>query len=551
MDNMITIYFTDNTSKEYPKGVTCLDIIKDRKLTDDIIICKINNRLVELNEKINKLAKIEFLDISCTEANNVYARGVQYIYLLAVKELFGKHTKVKIEHSIDKGIYTEIEGNIINEMLVKKIEEKMIDISSKNIPFKRVVVNRQDAIDYYKGINANDKVDSLKYVIQTNIDLYQLDYMYEYFYGEMPLSTGYIKNFELTFIAPNGIVLRVPVNSNKEIPDYVHHQKLFDVFHDYTNWGSIIKINNAADLNDKIAAGNSGELIRMTESVQNDKLYKIADSIFNSKEKIKIILIAGPTSSGKTTTAHKLSMYLKSMGLNPTPLSLDDYYVERENTPKDSDGNYDYETVDAIDIRLLNDNISKLLNKEEVYMPTFNFMTGKKEYKNKGLILEDNDILVIEGLHALNDKTTSSIDRSNKFKIYISPLTGLNIDNHNRIPTTFVRKLRRIVRDYKFRGYGAEETLSLWDNIKKGEEKYVFPFQDDVDIIFNTSLIYEIGVLKVYVEPLLFSIPEDSIYHDQAKKLLKFLKNFLPIPSEEVPSDSLLKEFIGGSCFKD
>jgi uridine kinase len=551
MNNMITIYFSDNTSKEYPKGITCLDIIKDKNMPNDIIACKINNTLVSLNEKITKLSKIEFLDLNCLEANNVYSRGLQYIYVLAVKEVLGRNTNVNLEHSIDKGIYTKIEEHIINELILNKIKEKMLEIINRDIPFKKVIVSRKDAIDYYNNIKANDKIKSLKYVVQHNIDLYQLDYLYDYFYGEMPISTGVVKRFELSFIAPNGIVLRGPINASYDIPEYVHHQKLFDVFQEHADWGNIIKINNAADLNDQVSNGKAGELIRMSESVQNDKLYKIANQIFDNKKNIKIILIAGPTSSGKTTTAHKLALYLKSMGLNPNSISLDDYYLNKEEMIKDEQGNIDFETIDALDIRLFNEHMNKLLNKEEVSMPTFNFLTGKKEYKNKILKLKDNDIIIIEGLHALNEKMTSSIKKEYKFKIYISPLTSLNIDSHNRIPTTFVRKLRRMIRDYKYRGASAEETLGFWDSIRRGEEKYIFPFQDDADVIFNTSLIYEIGVLRVYAEPLLFSISDDSIYSDQATKIINFLKNFLPIPADEIPIDSLLREFVGGSCFKD
>jgi uridine kinase len=355
------------------------------------------------------------------------------------------------------------------------------------------------------------------------VTLYKLDNIYDYFFGEMPPSTGSLKKFALTYVEPRGIVLRFPTIYDSDIiPEYIQHQKLFDVFREYSDWGKIVGINSAVDLNEKVMDGSAPDLIRIAEVNQNNKLYNIVEEIYSKRDSVKLVLIAGPSSSGKTTMSHKLSLYLKSKGLNPTPIGLDNYYMNRIETPKDSDGNYDYESIDAIDIKLFNDHLTKLLNGEEIIMPEYNFITGEKEFKNKKFKLNKNDILIIEGLHGLNEKLTLSVPRQNKYKIYISPLTVLNIDNHNRISTSLIRKLRRTVRDYKFRGYSAEDTMRMWNKVRQGEEKYVFPFQDEADVVFNTALIYELGVLKIYLQPLLFAIKEDLYTMMKLDRLLNF-----------------------------
>jgi len=552
VDNIIKVRLKDGSVKEIARNTRCLDLAREyqHEFKYDIIAAKIDNALVELNTKINNPCTIEFLDLSDTDGNEVYVRGLKYLFIKAVKDILGYTTRILIEHSIDKGIYCEVFDNL-KEDVVKDIENKMRELVVKNIPFERMTVNRKEAIEYFKKSGRPDKVGNLNFMTQTNVTLYKFDYIYDYFLGEMPLSTGYVKNFELTYIGSNGIVLRFPtIYSLDEIPLYVHHQKLFDVFREYDEWGRIIGINNVVDLNNKIIGNCSSEIIRISEINQNNKLYNIAENIYNNKGSIKVVLIAGPSSSGKTTTAHKLSLYLKSKGLNPTPIGLDDYYVNRIDTPKDEAGEYDYESIEAIDVKLFNEHLTSLLNGEDVLLPKFNFVTGEREFTNKRLSLKKNDILIIEGLHGLNEKLTLSIPRQNKYKIYISPLTVLNIDNHNRISTTLVRKLRRMVRDYKYRGNDALTTMEQWKKVRTGEEKYVFPYQDEADVIFNTALIYELSILKIYAEPLLFSINENSIYYDEARKLIKFLDNFLPILPDNVPKDSIIREFIGESCFE-
>jgi uridine kinase len=552
VSNTITVQFQDDSSKEVQYSTTCLELAKEKQneFKHDIIAAKINNALVELNEKISKPCTIEFFDLSSAEGNAVYVRGLQYLFIKAVKDIIGYDTEVKIEHSIDKGIYCEISADINND-IVSKITARMEQLVQNDIPFEKLTVNRREAIEYFKKANRLDKAGTLNFAIHTNVTLYKLDNIYDYFFGEMPPSTGSLKKFALTYVEPRGIVLRFPTIYDSDIiPEYIQHQKLFDVFREYSDWGKIVGINSAVDLNEKVMDGSAPDLIRIAEVNQNNKLYNIVEEIYSKRDSVKLVLIAGPSSSGKTTMSHKLSLYLKSKGLNPTPIGLDNYYMNRIETPKDSDGNYDYESIDAIDIKLFNDHLTKLLNGEEIIMPEYNFITGEKEFKNKKFKLNKNDILIIEGLHGLNEKLTLSVPRQNKYKIYISPLTVLNIDNHNRISTSLIRKLRRTVRDYKFRGYSAEDTMRMWNKVRQGEEKYVFPFQDEADVVFNTALIYELGVLKIYLQPLLFAIKEDSIYYDEARQIIKFLDNFLAIPPDAIPNDSLIREFIGGSCFK-
>ncbi|MFA5602751.1 MAG: nucleoside kinase [Bacilli bacterium] len=554
MNSNIKITFDNNTSNMFETGTSIIDICNDKKrlFKHDIIVAKINNNLIELTTRIEKDCHITFYDLSHPYGNRIYERGLKFLLIKAFKDIVGKKYDIKIEHSIDKGIYCETDINLSGE-IVRKIEKRMHELVGQKIPFKKTEVDRQDAIDYFKNNNQLDKVDVLKYNVNSVITLYKLDYLYDYFFGIMPPDTSYLKFFRLTYVEPKGLVLGYPTIFRPNIiAPYVHHKKMFKVFREYSNWGEIINLVNASDLNRIISNGKIKNLIQISELLHTKRLTKISEEIYKDKEKIKIILIAGPSASGKTTTSKKLSIHLKSMGLNPKTISTDDYFLEREETPKDIHGEYDYETIDAIDIELFNDHLTKLLNKKEIINPTYNFITGKKEYvDNKTMKLDDKDILIIEGIHGLNERLTEKIPRDKKYKIYISPLTQLSIDNHNRIHTTDTRLLRRIIRDYKFRNYTAEDTIKSWANVRKGEEKYIFPYQDEADVVLNSALIYEIGVLKTFAEPLLFSIDENKEEYIEAKRLINFLRNFLPISPEDIPKDSILREFIGGSIFDE
>ena len=426
----------------------------------------------------------------------------------------------------------------------------MQKIVKQDYNFVKMSVSRKDAMSFFKRKKQLDKVEVFKYISNTYINLYRLDEYYDYFFSEMPYSTSVLDEFKLIYIKDNGFVLSYPsIYHPKDTEDYSHHKLLFDAFLDYTNMGKTVGISNVADLNKIISIGEYNDVIQLAEANYNSQLAKVADMIYNKMGKVKIVLLAGPSSSGKTTTARKLSVYLKARGFKTHSISTDDYFVNRVDTPKKPNGEYDFESIKAVDIDLFNKHLLKLLDGDKVELPEFNFVVGKREYNGKTLQLGDSDIVIIEGLHALNPDLTLAIDDVNKFKIYISPLTQLNIDNHNRIHTSDTRRLRRIIRDNKYRGRSAADTLRLWKNILEGEEEYVFPYQNEADIIINSALIYEIGVLKVYAEPLLFSVNEDDEVYPEAIRLINFLRNFLPIPSDDVPKASVLREFIGGSSF--
>jgi uridine kinase len=534
----------------YPKDMTLLDISNNFKneYKYDIIIATIDNKLTELNKKVERDCIVDFYDLTSVLGNKVYERGLVYLYIKAVKDILDKD--VVIAHSIDRGIYTEVVSDIeITNDDVINIENQMKKLVNNKIPFEKLSVSRIETIEYFKSINQFDKADALKYISNTFINLYKLDKMYDYLYGEMPIDTSYLGFFKLNKVTTYGMVLMLPnVYENGQIMEYKHHEKLFQEFDNYHKWAIRVNLDNISDLNKIISTGDVRNLIYMSEIEQNARLMDTARLIGNN-ENIKIILMAGPSSSGKTTTSKKLGLYLRSIGLIPHPISIDDYFLDRDKTPLDENGNPDFESLNAINTKLFNEHLTKLLNYEEVLLPQYNFITGKAEFKNNRLKLGDKDILIIEGLHALNDELTSSIDNSKKYRIYISPLTSINLDNHNRISTTDNRLLRRMIRDHKYRGYPANVTLSKWPDVRKGEEKYVFPNQDKADMVFNTSLVYELGVLRLYAEPLLFSVPESDPTYGEAIRLINILRNVLPITSDSIPLDSIIREFIGDSYF--
>ncbi len=533
----------DGNIYDFEKGITLLEISKKfkDKYKFDIIIAKVNNQMVELNKEIYEDCEIKFYDLMHHQGNKTYERGLLFVFFVAIKNVI--NADIKVKHSIDKGICFEL-NNKINEEDILKIKEEMNKISSNMIPFERVVLNKEEATDYFKNNNMIDKVELLSYLNKDNLNFYKLGNLYDYFYGLMPLDTSYIKYFDISIIDDYNIVLLFPnIYTNGELRKYEHSDKVFDTFYDNYLFGKQNNVERIPELNKKISDNNIQELININEDNQNNKLIDIAKQI-KDHNNVKMVLIGGPSSSGKTTTANKLGVCLKDINLIPKSISIDDYFVERENTPKDENGKYDFESIRALDLELFNDHLKRLLNKEEVLMPTFRFSDGKREYNNK-MKLNDNEILIIEGLHALNDELTSSIDNNRKFKIYVSPFIALNIDNHNRISTTDLRLLRRMVRDNRTRGYDASKTLEMWKSVRKGEEKYVFPFKDKNDVIFDTAFIYEIGVLRTYLEPLLSSINIEDINYNEAIRLKELMENVLPIKGVDIPKNSLLREFIG------
>ena len=550
---METIIVTLQNGKklEYKKGIKLYEVLENLKndLPFDILIAKYRNEFINYNDSLTKNGTLELFDINTSLGNRTYERALTIVFKMAVYEVLGADTKVIVRHSLDKGIYIDIDKKITKDKL-ELIKVVMKDKIAKQIPFTKIETTIQEATEYFKNIKRKDLVKTLFYNKSNYITLYKFENTYHYVLGLLPNDSGVLKYFDLTLLEGKGIVLRYPsIYNNGKIVKYTHHDNLFNSLEEYAEWGRILNINNLGDLNDSIVNTKPGELINLSESIQDYKLLKIAEAIKQKSKDIKIILMSGPSSSGKTTTARKLSLYLKTLGLNPIALSLDDYFLDREETPLDENGNYDFESLRAIDIKLFNNQISKMLKGSKVITPTFDFVKGKKTFKN-AIKLEEKDILIIEGLHCLNDALLESIPRKNKYKIYISPLPFLNIDNDNRISMTDLRLLRRMVRDNRVRGYSPSQTLKSWADVRKGEEKYIFPFQDEADTIFNSTLAYELAVLKTYAEPLLFTVQEDDPEYDTALRLLQLLKFVLPMPSQDVPSVSILREFIGGSYFE-
>lgn len=550
---MQTIIITLNNGKkeEYVKGIKVKEILNkmSKEEREDAILIKYNNKKVDLETELKKNGTLQIYDINTLEGNRIYERGLLYLFIYVTNNILEKDTKVIVKHSIDKGIFCKIDKKV-EDKDVLEMKKQMKEIVSKNISFTKMDTTKYEAIEYFKSIKREDKAKTLFYDTSKYVSLYKLDENYNYIVGDLPSSTGVLKYFDLSLIKDKGIVVRFPsIYDNKKVKRYTHHTNYFNTLEEYSAWGNNLNINNIGELNDYITSNKPADIIQLSEIMQDYKLLSIAEQIVLNKEDYKIILLSGPSSSGKTTSAMKLSLYLKSLGLNPTHLSLDDYFHERAETPLGEDGKPDFESITAVDIKLFDSQISKLLKGTKVVVPTFNFIDGKKEYK-RTVQLKENDILIIEGLHALNEELLTNIPKKKKFKIYVSPLTYLNIDNDNRISMTDLRLLRRMVRDNRTRGYSPSVTLGTWMKVRSGEEKHVFPYQDNADALFNTSLAYELSVLKTYAEPLLFSIKEDDPEYQTAQRLIELLKFVLPIPSESVPKTSILREFIGDSYFE-
>mgnify|MGYP003292918825 CR=1 FL=1 len=547
----IIITFDNGTKREYEKGVKLREIIEDIKkdYPHEIISAKFKNQLIGYDDAIMKSGNLEIFDITTSQGNKIYERGLIFLFETCTLRILGKDTKIKIRHPIDKGIYCEIDKKITEKKL-DKIKELMETKVKQALPFEQIETSRIEAIEYFKKLNRLDKVKTLSYTTSNFVKLYKFDGVYNYIIGDLPNDASILKKFELTLLEGKGVVLRFPfTHTNGKIVKFNYHEKYVNSLEEYSKWGELLNINNIGELNEAVINQGPGEIINLAETIQDYKLLSIAEEISLNKEELKVILLTGPSSAGKTTTSKKLALYLKTLGLKPHQLSLDDYFLERENTPLDETGKPDYEGIRAIDTKLFNNQMEKLLKGVSVVTPTYDFILGKKEF-NRPLKLEENDILIIEGLHALNEEISKGIPNKNKYKIYISPLIYLNIDDDNRISLTDIRLLRRMVRDYYTRGHSPSKTLSSWQDVRKGEEKYVFPYQDDANVIFNTFLVYELSVIKTFVEPLLYSVPPDDPEYHTAIRLLNVLKLVLPIPSNDVPKLSILREFIGGGYFE-
>ena len=547
MKKDIKLIFEDGSELNVFYGTTVRDVLKELN-DDNIMALRINGQAVSCDFEIVEDGFVNFIPVGDRIGQKIYINGLKYVYINAVKEVFGSKAVVNVKHSLDKGLYTEIESRKkFDSSIIPILKKAMKDICNKNFEFKSVNVSRSEAYEYVSELGETEKALNYLYMTNDSVTMFELGDEYNYFYYIMPPSTKVLNRFDLTYIAPNGIVLSFPINN--VVPKYNPVPQVLDAFKSYEKRLSAMGIKYAGELNKVIVDGKISEFIQTNEIIYDQNLEAIAAKVANDR-KIRSIFISGPSSSGKTTTSKKLALYLKSMGLDTLVLSTDDYFLNRVDSPKKEDGSYEFEIVDAIDIKLFNDHLKKLLKGEEIIIPTFNFITGEKEFKGKPITLGKNQVLIVEGLHAINDKINGVIDKKNKLRIYISPFTPLALDRHNHISTTDLRLLRRMVRDYMHRGYSADQTLTNWMGMRNSEKNYVYPYQREADIILNTALSYEIGVLRTYAEPLLYSVNIDSDNYEEAIRILKFLRGFLNIPSEYVPTKSVLREFIGDSYFE-
>ncbi|MDF2511353.1 MAG: hypothetical protein K0S04_1219 [Herbinix sp.] len=540
--------------REYPNNTTLLEISREfqKDYENDIILAFVNNKLRELFKHAADNSKIRFVTTAEDAGGKTYNRGIVLVMLKALHAEFGVENveKVTVEYSISNGLYCEYKGKYpMTSERLESIKARMKDMIERDIPFMKRSIGTDDAIELFRQYKMYDKEKLFKYRRVSKANIYSLDGFEDYYYGYMPPTTGVLKYFDL-MLYESGFLLLLPDKKNPtEITTFIPQKKLYLALKEANEWAGMMDIPNVGALNDVIASGRINELILVQEALQEKKISEIAEAIKKAGDK-KFIMIAGPSSSGKTTFSHRLSVQLMAHGLKPHPIAVDNYFVDREKTPRDEYGNYNFEALGAIDTQQFNKDMTDLMNGKAVDIPHFNFVTGFREYKGNYLTLGPNDILVIEGIHGLNDALSYTLPRESKFKIYISALTQLNIDEHNRIPTTDGRLIRRMVRDARTRGASAQKTISMWPSVRRGEEENIFPFQEDADVMFNSALIYELAILKQYAEPILFGIDRSCEEYVEAKRLLKFLDYFIATPSEVVPQNSILKEFIGGSCFK-
>lgn len=540
--------------RQYEVGTTYLEIAKEyqKEYSHDIVLVTVDGKLQELHKKVNRDCTLNFETTACDSGHKTYKRSMSLLLVKAIYDVAEHENvdKVRIHYSVSKGYYCTIEGNVVlDQQFLDQVEARMHQMVEADLPINKKSVNTDDAIATFARYGMHDKEKLFAYRRVSKVNIYSINEFEDYYYGYMVPSTGYLKYFKL-YLYDDGFVLQMPEQKEPEIvPPFEPQNKLFHVLKESTSWGDMQGIETVGALNDRITKGDVRETVLVQEALQEKKIAEIAATIA-ARPELKFILIAGPSSSGKTTFSHRLSVQLRACGLVPHPIAVDNYFVEREENPVDENGDFDFECLEAVDVELFNRQLGDLLAGKEVVLPRFNFVTGHKEYGPDVKKLGKNDVIVIEGIHCLNPKLTQSLPDENKFKIYISALTQLNIDEHNRIPTTDGRLLRRIVRDARTRGASVARTINMWPSVRKGEEKNIFPYQEEADVMFNSALIYELAVLKPYVEALLFGVDRKAPEYVEAKRLLKFLDYFVGIGSENVPTNSLLREFIGGGCFQ-
>lgn len=539
--------------KEYPAGISYWEIAKEYQDREDapIILVTVGGKLRELHKHLKKDCTLGFVTTKDAIGHNAYVRSATFLLLKAIYDVAGKKNleKTVVHYALGNGLYFTMEGGTaLTEEFLSSVKRRMEELVKAELPIIKRSVGTDEAIALFHKHHMYDKEKLFRYRRVSRVNIYSIENFEDYFYGFMACHTGYVKYFDLQ-LYDEGFVLILP---RKETPDkldpFVPQDKIFSVQKESQEWGEKMDVATVGDLNDRLTREGVRSILLIQEALQEAKISDIAQQI-KDRGNVKFVMIAGPSSSGKTSFSHRLSIQLMAHGMRPHPIAVDNYFVNREDTPLDEFGEKNYECLEAIDVELFNQNMLALLSDEEVELPVYNFVTGKREYKGDYMKLGKEDILVIEGIHGLNDRLSYALPKESKFKIYISALTQLNIDEHNRIPTTDGRLIRRIVRDARTRGTSAKETIARWPSVRRGEEENIFPFQEQADVMFNSALVYELACLKVYAEPLLFGIGKDEPEYEEAKRLLKFFDYFVPVPSEEVPNNSLLREFIGGSCF--
>lgn len=548
-----TVTFENGETRQYPDGMTFLQIAEEvqENYKDDIVLVLQDRKLTELRKSLKKDCTIRFVTTGEDIGHKTYRRSMILMLVKAVYDTAGhdRIKKVRIHYSVDQGFYCTIDGDIcMNREFLERVRKTMETIVEKNLPIEKRSLHTDEAVELFHRYGMYDKEELFRYRRSSRVNLYRMGAFEDYNYGYMVPSSGYLKYFEL-YLWDEGFIIQMPgIANTRSVPPLKVREKLFQVQKSSMKWGDLQEIETVGDLNREIVHEGAQSMVLVQEARQEKEIAGIAENIAK-RGNVKFVLVAGPSSSGKTTFSHRLSVQLRVNGLRPHPLAVDNYFVNREETPKDEKGNYDFECLEAIDVRQFNKDLGCLLAGEEVEIPTFDFVTGRRKYEGKKLKMGDKDILVIEGIHCLNPKLTENLPDNRKFKIYISALTQLNVDEHNRIPTTDGRLIRRIVRDARTRGTTAKRTIAMWYSVRRGEERNIFPFQEEADVMFNSALIYELAVLKQYVEPLLFQITPDMEEYYEAKRLLKFLDYFLGIGTDRIPANSLLREFIGGGCF--
>jgi uridine kinase len=554
MDSKTCIVQIGNETKEYSVGITYQKIAEEfqHKYAHEIVLVFVNQfRLQELDKTLESDCEIEFITTGDPIGYETYKRSLCFMLVKAVHDVGGhdKVERVRIHFSLSRGYYCTLEGDVeLNQDFLNRVEARMKALVQEKIPINKRSIHTTEAVDLFRRHGMYDKERLFEYRRVSKVNIYRMNEFEDYYYGYMVPDAGYLKYFSL-YLYNGGFIIQLPTMKAPEtVEAFEPKPKLFHVLKQSVDWGDLQRIDTVGALNDMVTQQNMSEVVLVQEAYQERQIGEIAKQIAERPD-IKFVLIAGPSSSGKTTFSHRLSIQLRVNGMRPHPIAVDNYFVDREKTPRDENGDYNFECLDAIDILQFNQDMQELLAGREVHLPIFNFKTGKRDYDARPKKLGEQDILVIEGIHCLNPELTESLDKDSQFKIYISALTQLNIDEHNRIPSTDGRLIRRIVRDARTRGTSARNTIAMWPSVRRGEEQNIFPFQEEADVMFNSSLLYELAVLKQYVEPLLFGMGKNCPEYAEAKRLLKFFDYFVGIGSESVPTNSLLREFIGGGCF--